>query len=393
MSYRSLTLGIAAATIIALSTVSVVAQQAPASPGTAAAGANRTPWGEPDLQGIWSAGTLTPMERPARWAGKPVLTPEEAAAYEAEHAKDVDLDERAFGRRADDSYNNAFAPYGGGTAEMLNGGRTSLIVDPPDGKIPPFSPDGVTRENTYREWLRMLVTGSVGGIAGPISSRRNDPPPVYNTGRTNAASDPESRGTRERCFSQPLPYETSPATFVRIVQSQGAISLFVETHQGHGHVRTVNIGRSHLPSHIRLIHGDSVARWEGDTLVIDTTNFTAKMEYQGARENLHIVERLTRTSDGRLSHRVTLEDPTTWTKPWTYEVDWSRLPDTTNHYEQSCHEGNFGIIGQLSGRRHVERLYEQGKTYNPEFLNIGGGSGPALIGPDGVSIRAAVAID
>ena len=281
--------------------------------------------------------------------------------------------------------NEIFSPWGGGTAQELNDGRTSLIVDPPDGKIPPFSPEGVKREGPYREWQRMLVTGSNPGIPGPISPRRNDPPPIYITAfRTNAATDPESRGPSERCFTESLPYLTDPATFVRVVQSPGAVVLFLDRHQGRGHVRTVNIGGTHLPSHIRLLHGDSVGRWEGDTLVVDTTNLTFKFDYQGSRENLHLVERFTRASDGRLVYRATLEDPTTWTRPWTWELAWTRRPEKDNQiYEQSCHEGNFGMIGLLAGRRLQERLYAEGKGPNPELLNIGGGNGPAPIAADG----------
>jgi hypothetical protein len=253
--------------------------------------------------------------------------------------------------------------------------------------MPPYSPEGMKRENAYREWLRMLVTGSNGGIPGPISPRRNDPPPngLYITSqRTNAASDPESRGPWERCFTEPLPYSTLPATFVRIVQSPGVVVLYLDRHQGRGHVRTISIGSAHLPSHIRLLHGNSVGWWEGDTLVVDTTNFTFKWDYHGSRENLHLVERFTRSSDGQIIWRTTLEDPTTWTRPWTFEVGWTRLSDKENLiYEQSCHEGNFGIIGVMAGRRAQERLYAEGKGSNPELLNIGGGRGPALIGPDG----------
>jgi hypothetical protein len=141
--------------------------------------------------------------------------------------------------------------------------------------------------------------------------------------------------------------------------------------------------KSHLPPHIRLIHGDSIGWWEGDTLVVDTTNFSRKMEYHGARENLHLVERFTRASDGQLTQRVTLEDPTTWTRPWTWEVGWTRRPDKDNQiYEQSCHEGNFGIIGIIAGRRAQERLFAEGKGPDPVILNRRG-RGPAPIGSDG----------
>jgi hypothetical protein len=132
-----------------------------------------------------------------------------------------------------------------------------------------------------------------------------------------------------------------------------------------------------------LLHGDSIGWWEGDTLVVDTTNLTQKWDYQGARENLHLVERFTRSSTGGIVWRVTLEDPTTWTRPWTFEVGWTQRSDKDNQiYEQSCHEGNFGIIGLLAGRRHKERLHAEGNGPNADLLNREGG-GPAPILPDG----------
>jgi hypothetical protein len=133
-----------------------------------------------------------------------------------------------------------------------------------------------------------------------------------------------------------------------------------------------------------LLHGDSIGWWEGDTLVVETTNFTQKWDYQGARENLRLTERFTRVADGRILWRVTLEDPSTWTRPWTFEVAWNQRSEKENQiYEQSCHEGNFGIIGLLAGRRHQERLHAEGKAPHPDLLNREGGRGPAPIGADG----------
>jgi hypothetical protein len=371
-----------AVVIIGLSTLALVAQQS-ASPSAPPAPAPRqTPWGEPNLQGIWSLGTLTPMERPVRWADKAVLTPEEAAAY----ADSVtNRPGGTYGRDAkprpgtSGSYNEIFSEYGGDTAQQLDRGRTSLIIDPPDGRMPPYSAEGIARENRFREWQRTVASGD--------NPRVNDLPPdgMYNASwRGASANGPESRGTQERCFGEPLPYDTSLATFVRIVQSPGHVVLYLDRHQGRGDVRVVQIGRKeHLPSHIRLIHGDSIGWWEGDTLVVDTTNFSPKMEYRGARENLHLVERFTRGTDGRIIWRVTVEDRTTWTRPWTFEVCWNPRSDKENQiYEQSCHEGNFGIIGLLAGRRHQERLHAEGKAAHPDLLNREGGR-PALIGPDG----------
>jgi hypothetical protein len=131
-----------------------------------------------------------------------------------------------------------------------------------------------------------------------------------------------------------------------------------------------------------LLHGDSRGHWEGSTLVIDTTNFTQKMEFRGSRENLHLLERLTRTSDDRISYRVTVEDATTWTRPWTFEVPWEQLPEKLNQvFESTCHEGNYGLLGMMANTRAAERLFREGKGPNPELQdNATGGDSDGDIG-------------
>ena len=169
----------------------------------------------------------------------------------------------------------------------------------------------------------------------------------------------------------------------RIVQSPGAVGIYHDSGQGQGFIRTIPVdGSAHLPSKIRLLHGDARGRWEGNTLVIDTTNFTQKMDFRGARQNLHLVERLTRAADNRITYRVTVEDPTTWTRPWTADIPWERQPDRQNQvYESTCHEGNYGLLGMLANTRAAERLFREGKGPNPELQdNATGGDSDGDIG-------------
>ncbi len=368
----ALPLTIIAGSVLAMA--AVVAQQTETPGGPASEAGIRTPWGEPDLQGIWDSKTLTPIERPAKYADRPVLTPEEAAAVEADvHGRPGRDDRSARGTERDvaQAYNQHWlAP-----PQDLVDGRTSLIVDPPDGRIPPLTPEGQKRTEGMREYLQALLQGTSGGRPGPISPRRNEPPPMYNVARMNRANGPEDRQTTERCFGATMP--NLGATY-RIVQSPGQVGIYHDSGQGQGFIRTIPVdGSAHLPAKIRLLHGDSRGRWEGGTLVIDTANFTQKMDFRGSRENLHLVERLTRVSDTRITYRVTIEDPTTWTRPWTIETALRKLPDQPNQiYESTCHEGNYGLLGMLSNMRASERLFREGRAPDPATQDnaTGGGS-------------------
>jgi hypothetical protein len=231
-----------------------------------------------------------------------------------------------------------------------------------------------------REYLRALLDGTARGRPGAaISSRRNEPPPKYNIERMNRSDGPEDRSTMERCFGTPMPvYERA---MYRIVQSPAQVGIYVDFGQGQGFMRTIPVdGSPHLPSKIRLLHGDARGRWEGDTLVVDTTNFTPKTEFFGARENLRLTERYTRVAEDRITYRVTVEDPTTWTRPWTFEMPWLRQPARPNQvYESTCHEGNYGLLGMLANTRAAERLFKEGKGPDPATQDnaSGGGTGEA----------------
>ncbi|MBF8301615.1 MAG: hypothetical protein HW394_1985 [Acidobacteria bacterium] len=378
MSVRRLALVLPTATILVLLALLVLSATALVGQETQTYTPPKTPWGEPDLQGIWSGETLTPVERPAKFANKPVLTPEEADAIEKDVASRPGRDDRsAAGTEKDvaQAYNNHWlAP-----ARRLADRRTSLVVDPADGKVPAMTPEARVRVSAMREYLEALLQGTSGGKPGPISPRRKEPPPFYNVARMNRSDGPEDRQTTERCFGATMP---NLGAVYRIVQSPGAVGMYHDSGQGQGFVRTIPVdGAPHLPSRIRLLHGDSRGRWDGNTLVIDTTNFTQKMDFRGSRQNLHLVERLTRASDNRITYRVTVEDPTTWTRPWTLEVPWERQPDKLNQaYESTCHEGNYGLLGMLANTRAAERLFREGKGQNPELQdNATGGGGDASI--------------
>ena len=373
MTVRPVALVLATVTILVGSAIALVAQ------GTPAYAPPRTPWGEPDLQGIWNGETLTPLERPAKFAGKPLLTPGEVEAIEEDIASRPGRDDRSR-RGTEKDVAQAYNQHWLAPPTKLADGRTALIVDPANGQIPPMTSEARTRVSAMREYLEALLQGTSGGKPGPISPRRQEPPPFYNVARMNRSDGPEDRQTTERCFGANMP--NLGATY-RIVQSPGMVGMYHDSGQGQGFIRTIPVdGSSHLPSRIRLLHGDPRGRWDGSTLVIDTTNFTQKMDFRGSRQNLHLIERLTRASDDRITYHVTVEDPTTWTRPWALDVPWERQPDTLNQvYESSCHEGNYGLLGMLANTRAAERLFREGKGPNPALQdNATGGDSDGDIG-------------
>ena len=362
---------VATAACLALPALALVAQGTYTPP--------TTPWGEPDLQGIWSGETLTPLERPAKFAGTPVLTQEEADAIEKDIASRPGRDDRSE-RGTERDVAQAYNQHWLAPPTRLADRRTALIIDPGDGKIPPMSPEAQARVADMRAYLEALLQGTSGGRPGPISPRRREPPPYYNVARMNRSDGPEDRQNTERCFGATMP--NLGATY-RIVQSPGVVGIYHDSGQGQGFVRTVPVdGSAHLPSQIRLLQGDSRGHWDGNTLVIGTANFTQRMDFRGSRANLRLIERLTRASDTRITYQVTVEDPSTWTRPWTLEVPWERTPDRLNQaYESSCHEGNYGLLGMLANTRAAERLFREGKGPNPELQdNATGGDSDGDIG-------------
>jgi hypothetical protein len=358
-----------------------IAGQAPAGGArnaSAAAGRQtplRTSWGEPDLQGIWSGQTLTPLERPARFKDKPVLSEKEAAEITAEMLARPGRDRRAE-RGTEKDVAGAYNAVWQAQAESLAERRTSLIIDPPDGKVPPMTPDAQKRDQQRRELLAALLQGTSGGRPGPPSPRRSEVPALYNVDRMNRADGPEDRSLPERCLGGMIPDFTA---FYRIVQSPGALTMFYDTGQGQGFHRIIPTnGSPHLPSNIRQWWGDARGRWEGNTLVVDTTNFTSQTDYRGSRENLHLVERFTRVAANRLNYEVTIDDPTTFTRSWTVAVPWMQQSETENRlFEPTCHVGNYGLVGMLANTRAAEKTFAEGKGPDPATQDIATGGGPA----------------
>jgi hypothetical protein len=369
--------GTVAAVMVVLLAAVLVSGQAPAADATPKGPAIRTPWGEPDLQGIWSHNVDIPLERPRQYAGKEFLTDQEMAARDAARvaAAGRPRGEKGSERDVAGAYNGVF------NSLRKTGRRTSLIVDPPDGQIPALTPEAQKKAAAVREYLIMLLQGSSGGKGGktvqPSPLRRTAMPPIYNTVRTNRADGIEDRGLGERCLEPNLPTFTGQESFYRIVQSPGYVTMYYEARQGGGNRIIPVDGSAHLPARIRRYWGDSRGRWEGDTLVVDTTNFSPKSEYQGSRENRHLVERFRRVAADTLEYRVTIEDPTTWVRPWTVEVSWTKNDDRANRiFESACHEGNYGIVGILANTRAAETAFKEGRGADPDTMDIatpGGG--------------------
>ena len=353
--------------------------QASAASGTmpAAAPALKTPWGEPDLQGIWTDETTTPLQRPARYANQEVFTQAERAELDRVRSEVLGRErraERGTERDVSGSYNNVFVSF------KRTGARTSLIVDPPNGRIPPLTPDAQKVASAEREFRLALLQSTEtcknkepacsGGKYDPTRSPRfAELPPRYNTARMNRNDGPEDSSLAERCLTGGLPEFGGPTgSFRRIVQTPGGLSIFYDVGQGQGWQRNIVMdGSPHLPANIRQWYGDSRGHWDGDTLVLDVTNFSPKTDFQGSRENLHLVERWTRTGPSTLEYEVTIEDPTVWTKAWSVKEEFSRQSDQDNrlYTEPRCVEGNYGLPGIIHGRRMEERAFAEGRGPDP----------------------------
>ena len=282
--------------------------------------APRTPDGQPDLQGVWDMATLTPLERPAQLAGKAFLTPQEAADYEKRTLEQLNSDRRDGGNDADlrRNYNEFWRDRG---HTVVGSRRTSLIVDPPDGKLPPFTAAMRARRTAQSEASRL-------------------------------PAGPEDLPLRIRCISRGLPMVPTPNNnFFQIIQSPGTVGILQEMMY---ELRIIPLdGRPHAASGVRGYMGDARGRWEGETLVIDTTNFIGKDDFLGADENLHLTERLTRTDADTILYQFTVDDPTAFTRPWSGEVPMTRTGEGIFPYE--CHEGNYAMVDILAGARAQEK--------------------------------------
>jgi hypothetical protein len=316
--------------------VSLAAQSAAPSPGAAPPGwkAPRTTDGRPDLQGVWGNNSVTPMTRPRQWKDKATLTDAELNELKALAAAQVDeggdaifgnfvqqlLDARDRGKYDQVSYDPSTGNYNQfWMAEREWDHRTSLIIDPPDGQFPPLTPEA--------------------------EERRAANPPRPRT----AANGPEDRPLSERCISYGAPRtQSNYNSYVQIIQSKDTVVLLQEMIHDARVVPMTN--RPHLPARIRQLHGDPRGRWDGEALVVETTNYLNG--FQGSTPDVKLTERYTRVSPHFINWEVTVEDPKTWTKPWTFMV---RLKKTDGLiYEYACHEGNYSMTGILAGARAEE---------------------------------------
>jgi hypothetical protein len=344
---------------------------------TLPAPALKTPWGEPDLQGIWTDETDTPLQRSPKFANQEFFTEAQRAELDRERAALLRSDRRvARGTELDvaGAYNALFF------MQKRTGARTSMIVDPPNGRFPPLTPEAQKIAAADRDFRLALLqstetckTGSVacsGGKYDPTPSPRlAEPVPRYNTARMNRHDGPEDDSLSDRCLTGGLPeFGSAAGSYRRIVQTPGGISIFYDVSQGQGWQRNIVMdGGPHLPAGIRQWYGDSRGRWEGDALVIDVTNFGSKTDFQGSREDLHLVERWTRTGPNSLEYVVTVDDPTVWTRPWTARQEFTRQSDRENrlYYEPRCIEGNYGLPGLMRGARAEELAFAEGRGPHP----------------------------
>ena len=293
----------------------------------------RTPDGKPDLQGIWSNNTLTPLQRPKSLGAKEFYTDQELAEM-SKKARTGDVGEEGdLGAARPNPVRYDLELYGFDPSKLRYASkRTSLIVGP-EGTIPP-----------------ML----------PAARERNAEIAAKNKG--HEFDSYENRPLSERCIVMngsgiPMLPGANEGNLLQIVQGPGYVTLLHETDHATRVIPTD--GRPHIPQNIRLFQGDSVGHWEGDTLVVDTTNFTNRTNFRGSSEKLHLIERFTRTADNVLMYQFTVEDPTTWAKPWTTEIPWTTTKGPL--YESACHEGNNMIENILRGARVVEAEAAQKK--------------------------------
>ena len=357
----------------------------------------RTTWGDPDLQGIWTTNYDTPLERPARYADREFFTEEERAAIDSERARLLGQYRRRSPRGTEQDVGGAYDATIFLTHKHL-GPRTSLIIDPPDGQLPALTPAAQQRRDEIDEYNRALLQATEACRQGrpgcppygPPSPRREEAPPHYLTVEVNRSYHPEDRSLSERCMGNRLPdFGNITGFFLQIVQSPDTVSIFYDTGQGQGWQRVIPVtDRPHLPPTVRQWRGDSRGRWEGDTLVVDVTNFGPKTDFFGARENLHLVERWRRVDAETLEYVVTIEDPTTWTRPWTVALNLALQDNAANriYREPRCHEGNYGMPGLLAGARADERAYAEGRGPHPATI-CSAGCGAGLAAEDRDPLR------
>jgi len=364
----------AAALVVVVGLLTVTAVPVAAQSASTTLPNLRTAWGDPDLQGIWNQVFNTPLERPARYANREFFTDQERAEFDRQRAAVRSRDARAQTGTEKDvagAYNAVFQSI------RHYGKRTSLIVDPPDGKLPPLTPQAQARAKIERDFQLALLQATdtcknkdrgaacAGWQYGPPSPKWDEVTPFYNTGRLNRHDGPEDGSLGDRCMSGNYP---DLAGFRRIVQSPGGVTMFIDTQQGQGYQRNIVMnGSPHLPASMRQWWGDSRGHWEGNVLVVDVTNFSPKTNFMGSHENLHLVERYRRVDADTLEIAMTIDDPTVWTRPWTVKVELGKQDDNANRFytEPRCFEGNYGLPSLLLGARSADLAYTEGRAPHP----------------------------
>ena len=340
MSRRSLVLVAVLVVLAALLAQAPTAGQTQAAAPKPAAGGKawtppRTPDGKPDLQGIFTDNTVTPFQRPKALGTKEFYTEQEFAEL-AKRARQGDVGEEGnLGAANPQEVRYDLELYGFDRSKLRFGSnrRTSLVVGP-EGVVPPMLPE---------------------------ARKRNADRVAQNKG--HEFDSHENRPLSERCILLgqeriPLIPGANEGNLIQIVQGGGFVSILRETNHSTRVIPTD--GRPHVPQNIRQYQGDSVGRWEGETLVVDTTNFTDQSAFQGSGDKLHLVERLTRVADNTLRYEFTVDDPATWAKPWSAEISWTTTRGPV--YEWACHEGNNMISNILRGARVAdEEAAKRGK--------------------------------
>jgi hypothetical protein len=314
MKFRNL---LESSVVLVLAAASVSAQSA-AAPKTSATA--RAAERHPDLSGIWSYATRTPFERPAVFAGKATISDEEARKWEARENERWEEGSKIDGGRPvtiqGGAYNVLFYDNGNEMTRIGGQKRTSMVVDPPDGRVPALLPEA--RDRVARR--RAIIPGDVKSLSNDTRCLVGNTPSIPIV---------------------PALYNNN----IEIVQSDDAILIEVEmVHDA----RIVHMNAQHQPPSARQWFGDSIGHWEGDTLVVETTNFDDHTHYRGSTTNLKVTERFTRVSDKAIEYRATMEDPSTWTKPWSIELAFNAIPGPL--YEYACHEGNYAILGILGAK-------------------------------------------
>src|SRR3984893_414962 len=366
-----ITVAIAGAAFSVVISVSITRASAQAPPP-----ALTTPWGEPDL----------PLQRSPKYASQEFFTEAQRAELDRQRSAMLGRERRAErGTVADvaGAYNDVVTP------KKRTGARSSRIFDPPNGRLPPLTPEAQKIAAAEREFRLALMQATEtcknnelpcrGGKYDPTPSPRYaELPPRYNTANMNRYDGPEDASLAVRCLMGGLPEIgtlgaiADRISFRRIVQTQGGISMFYDVGQGQGWQRNIVMnGSPHLPASIRQWYGDSRGHWEGNTLVIDVTNFSPKTDFQGSRENLHMVERWTRTGPTTLEYAVTAEDPTVWVRPWTAKQEFILQNNEENriYTEPRCIEGNYGLPGLLHGHRVEELAFAEGRGVDPRTIS------------------------